>query len=713
MHVSIIRVLMLVVALVAIVVALFAGALWVGRRFIKRNPDVDGARTIITRTGFLLYGCQTLLLFAGLAAPGLRLRGPLGTFFQHSWALLAYIAFLLAGVAVASKLLTRLGLPPLRDKDEAPASNRTSVSVPSPDTGNSGSAVTVERPKYRCARCGVESAEPKCFVIPRKYDRPPRDVRCLMCEQARRTPDTLKSLRIVGSALLFPIFVYVPIAHGVTGLTIWIVAVAALMQPLATGLHELGHALVAKLVGLDVAAIELGFGKRIWKRQIGETLLVLRLWPLSGRTYFGTRGRSLVRLRAWLTILAGPATNVVLILPAAFWWRPLTDLAGVPLTMLWVLMNVAIVIANLIPRRVVSAGRLQRTDGLALIEIPRLKDAQLAPYFVGAFAARVLAATEDHDYFAAIAACQRGLRQVPHDPTLELMLSGSQNMVGEYAEGLATATSASDTKEPVIQAAFRNNRAFSLLMLNVDHVPDDPALVEADHLSKAAYDAFPCLLFVRSTRALILAATARPDEALKLLEYQHYRTAPVHERGDGALTRAFALRMMGRMSDAEAAAREAMALSPKRSPILETLGFREAVDRGRMVVFDGVCNLCSGGARWLEHHQADPPFRLVAMQSDLGRTLLVQHGYDPDDPLTFLVIDGPQSLTESDAWIHLVAAAGGGWRLALAMRVIPRVLRDSVYRLIARNRYRWFGRRTTCYLAQPSVESDRSETTGP
>jgi len=124
----------------------------------------------------------------------------------------------------------------------------------------------------------------------------------------------------------------------------------------------------------------------------------------------------------------------------------------------------------------------------------------------------------------------------------------------------------------------------------------------------------------------------------------------------------------------------------------------------RVVVFDGLCNLCSGGARWLEEHQAWPPFRLVPMQSDLGRELLVQHGYDADDPLTFLVLDGRESLTQSDAWVHLIVAAGGGWRLMRAVRIIPRAWRDSVYRLIARNRYRWFGRRQVCYLAQAPTQ---------
>lgn len=134
----------------------------------------------------------------------------------------------------------------------------------------------------------------------------------------------------------------------------------------------------------------------------------------------------------------------------------------------------------------------------------------------------------------------------------------------------------------------------------------------------------------------------------------------------------------------------------------------------RIVVFDGLCNLCSGGARWLQDHQTQPPFHLVPMQSELGRILLARHGCDPDDPLTFLVLDGNRCLTQSDAWIHLVAAVGRAWRVVNVARVIPRFWRDAVYRLVARNRYRWFGRRKTCYLPQhtesdPSTEFKKNE----
>jgi predicted DCC family thiol-disulfide oxidoreductase YuxK len=52
----------------------------------------------------------------------------------------------------------------------------------------------------------------------------------------------------------------------------------------------------------------------------------------------------------------------------------------------------------------------------------------------------------------------------------------------------------------------------------------------------------------------------------------------------------------------------------------------------RLVVFDGLCNVCSGGARFLQRHEIKPPFRPLPMQSAAGRALLAEHGYDPDDP---------------------------------------------------------------------------------
>jgi predicted DCC family thiol-disulfide oxidoreductase YuxK len=118
----------------------------------------------------------------------------------------------------------------------------------------------------------------------------------------------------------------------------------------------------------------------------------------------------------------------------------------------------------------------------------------------------------------------------------------------------------------------------------------------------------------------------------------------------------------------------------------------------RVVVFDGICNVCSGWVRFLERHRIEPPFKLVAMQSTQGKLLLEEYGIDPEDPATFLVLDQGRQFTQSDGAIHVISALGGVWSLFEAARVIPKAWRDSIYRLLARNRYRWFGRRATCYL---------------
>jgi predicted DCC family thiol-disulfide oxidoreductase YuxK len=118
----------------------------------------------------------------------------------------------------------------------------------------------------------------------------------------------------------------------------------------------------------------------------------------------------------------------------------------------------------------------------------------------------------------------------------------------------------------------------------------------------------------------------------------------------------------------------------------------------RVIVFDGICHVCSGGVRFLARHRIEPPFELIPMQSAEGKALLEQFGIDTDDPATFLVLDRGLILTQSDASIHVMAAIGGLWRLVVVGRLIPRPWRNWLYRLLARNRYRWFGRRTTCYL---------------
>ena len=121
-----------------------------------------------------------------------------------------------------------------------------------------------------------------------------------------------------------------------------------------------------------------------------------------------------------------------------------------------------------------------------------------------------------------------------------------------------------------------------------------------------------------------------------------------------------------------------------------------------IIVFDGVCVLCSRWTRFVLRFDHARHFRLAAMQTEAGRTLLRSNGLDPDDPSTFIVIDSGRAYTESSAVLHVLSHFGWPWRvLASVLRLLPRALRDAGYRLIARHRYQWFGRAELCVIPVP------------
>lgn len=119
-----------------------------------------------------------------------------------------------------------------------------------------------------------------------------------------------------------------------------------------------------------------------------------------------------------------------------------------------------------------------------------------------------------------------------------------------------------------------------------------------------------------------------------------------------------------------------------------------AIGEGPVIVFDGICVLCNGWVRFLLKRDGGR-YRFAAMQSVAGHGLLAAHGLDPEDPASFLLVDAGRAWTDSEAIARVLAGLGGGWRLAGMIAWIPRAIRDPPYRLIARNRYRWF-RTTAC-----------------
>lgn len=119
---------------------------------------------------------------------------------------------------------------------------------------------------------------------------------------------------------------------------------------------------------------------------------------------------------------------------------------------------------------------------------------------------------------------------------------------------------------------------------------------------------------------------------------------------------------------------------------------------GDIVVFDGVCHLCSGWVRFLLRRDRTARYRFAAMQSAAGRRLLRDHGLDADDPLSFLLVREGVAYRDSDAIVRVLSGLGGIWHASQALRVFPPFLRDPLYRWIARHRYRLFGQRSQCMV---------------
>ena len=122
-----------------------------------------------------------------------------------------------------------------------------------------------------------------------------------------------------------------------------------------------------------------------------------------------------------------------------------------------------------------------------------------------------------------------------------------------------------------------------------------------------------------------------------------------------------------------------------------------------LIVFDGHCVLCSANARFVLKHDRRRHFRLTTAQGPVGAELYASLGLDPD--ATMLVIEDGRVLTESDSLIAIARRLGWPWRALAAARILPQGLRDRIYRLIARNRFRLFGRRETCWLPTPEEAS--------
>jgi predicted DCC family thiol-disulfide oxidoreductase YuxK len=124
-----------------------------------------------------------------------------------------------------------------------------------------------------------------------------------------------------------------------------------------------------------------------------------------------------------------------------------------------------------------------------------------------------------------------------------------------------------------------------------------------------------------------------------------------------------------------------------------------------IILFDGVCNFCNGTINFIIKKDRKRIFRFAPLQSEAGKELLKKYSLSTTDLDSFVLIYKDKAYKKTTAALHLYPLLGGAWKLVKVLWLFPAFIRDAGYDLIARNRYRWFGKKEACMIPSPEVRS--------
>ena len=123
-----------------------------------------------------------------------------------------------------------------------------------------------------------------------------------------------------------------------------------------------------------------------------------------------------------------------------------------------------------------------------------------------------------------------------------------------------------------------------------------------------------------------------------------------------------------------------------------------------IVLFDGVCHFCTASVQFIIKRDPTAQFRFASQQSPAGRALLVKAGL-PETMDTFVLIESGHAHTRSTAALKVASKLTGAWWLFGIFWLVPRFVRNAAYGVVARNRYRWFGKHESCWIPTPEIRA--------
>jgi predicted DCC family thiol-disulfide oxidoreductase YuxK len=126
---------------------------------------------------------------------------------------------------------------------------------------------------------------------------------------------------------------------------------------------------------------------------------------------------------------------------------------------------------------------------------------------------------------------------------------------------------------------------------------------------------------------------------------------------------------------------------------------------GAIVLFDGVCNFCNGSVNFIIAHDKAGYFKFSPLQSEIGEELTAKHGIDKTKTDSVILIEDEKAYTHSTGALRIARKLDGIWSWIYALRIVPRPIRDFLYRTFAKYRYRLFGRQDACMMPMPEIRA--------
>ena len=126
--------------------------------------------------------------------------------------------------------------------------------------------------------------------------------------------------------------------------------------------------------------------------------------------------------------------------------------------------------------------------------------------------------------------------------------------------------------------------------------------------------------------------------------------------------------------------------------------------KSKIILFDGVCNLCNNSVTFVIKRDFKNSFKFAALQSEAGQELIKEFNIDTNKTDSIILVDGEQAYIKSTAALRIAKELKGGWPLLYGFIIFPAFLRNWVYDWVARNRYKWFGKKDSCMIPTSELQ---------